>query len=573
MNYKLTYLFLILLSFASCKARKNNGQVNGQGNYSATELNSLLIEATTEKVLRNYDKAQELFLNLLKIEPNAAVAHFELSEIFQMKQDAGNALVHAQKAVELEPGNEWYRSNLANVYFKTNQFDAAGVEYKKLLDLDPNNTNYIFSLAEVYLYQGKLKETLPLYDRLEERMGISEELIMHKNKIHIQLGQPDSAISEMQKLIESNPTEPRYYGILADIYTELGDNQKALESYQQILKIDPENGYVHLSLYEHYKYHGQKDKSKEELVLAFNSPRVDAYTKSEILSEFFINSERNDELKAFAYELLATLVKVHPDEPIGYIIYSDYYNRDGEALKALDMMEKAITLKPADYSLQYQFMVSLTSSSSFDKLVVASENAMELFPNQPAFYYFNGIANIQTKNYEKAIEILDLGKDLVFENNQLKGEFFQYLGDACNGAKQYDQSDYYYDQALALNPNNVFVLNNYAYYLSLRKVKLEQAAEMAKKANAIYPNNATYMDTYGWILFQQAKYIDAEIWLQKALDNGGHNSGEVLEHYGDVLFELNKKEEALEYWIDASKKGGCSDLIERKIETKELIEE
>lgn len=573
MRFKLTYVLIILISFASCKARKNSGQNNGQSSTANTELEAKLIEASTEKVLKNYDKALTLFQEILEVEPEAAVAYFEMSEIYQIKQDAVNAVMHAQKAVELQPENEWYRSNLADVYFRTNQFELASKEYEKLLEIDPNNTNYIFNLAEVYLYQGKLKESLPLYNRIEDRMGLSEELIMHKNKIHMQLGQPDSAVAEMQKLINSNPAEPRFYGILADIYEDMGESQKALESYQKIMEIDPENGYVHLSLSEYYKYHGQKDKSREELLLAFENTRVDVYTKGEVLSEYFINSERNDELKQFAYRLLDIIIEKHPDDAIGYIIYADYLNRDGEVLRSIDMMEKALKFDPSDYSLQYQFMVALTSSSSFAKLDTASSDAMELFPNQPAFYYFNGLANIQTKNYEKAIEILDLGKDLVFDNDQLKGEFFQYLGDACNGAKQYDQSDYYYDQALALSPNNVYVLNNYAYFLSLRKDHLEKAAEMSKKANELYPNNATYMDTYGWVLYQQGKYIDAEMWLEKALDNGGGNSGEVLEHYGDALFQLGKKAEALEYWNKAKEKGGTSDRIDEKIESGKLIEE
>ncbi|CAG5076408.1 tetratricopeptide repeat protein [Parvicella tangerina] len=573
MKIRFTYLLLVLLGFASCKTRQNNGQQNPSSSHSDTELEALLIEATTEKLLKNYDKAEALFLSIVKVEPEAAVAYFELSEIYQVRQDANASLEYAKKAVELSPDNEWYLANLASVYFRTNQFEEASKAYNELLEIDPNNTTYIFNLAEVYLYQGKLEESLPLYNRIEEQMGLSEELIMHKNKIHLQLGQPDSAIAEMNKLIESNPTEPRYYGILADLYEEMGEGQKALETYQKILTIDPMNGYVHLSLYEYYKYHGQKDKSKEELRLAFESPQVDVYTKSEILSEYFINSERNEDLKAFAYELLDVCISVHPEEGIGYIIYADYLNRDAEYDKAISMMEKALQFEAADYSLHYQFMVALTSNNNFVKLDSASENAMELFPNQPAFYYFNGIANIQTKNYERAIEVLDLGKDLVFDNNQLKGDFFQYLGDACNGAKQYEQSDYYYDQALSLNPNNVYVLNNYAYYLSLRKAKLDKAAEMSKKANELYPNNATYMDTYGWVLYQQGKYLDAELWLQKALDNGGRSSGEVLEHYGDALFQLNKKEEALEYWIQAKEKGGASALIDQKIEEKELIEE
>ena len=55
------------------------------------------------------------------------------------------------------------------------------------------------------------------------------------------------------------------------------------------------------------------------------------------------------------------------------------------------------------------------------------------------------------------------------------------------------------------------MLNNYSYYLSLRKDKLEKAAELSKKSNNIYPKNASFNDTYGWILFQQEKFEEAEI--------------------------------------------------------------
>lgn len=565
-----------MLGLASCKAKQSTStsaknEENHQQDLDA-RIKELLIQATTEKLLHNYDKAEAMFLSILQAQPKAAVAHYELSEIYEIRKDASNTILHAKKAVDLEPENEWYRSNLAHLYMLTNQFNNSAQQYELLLDKHPDNTTYLFNLAEVYLYQGKLKESLPLYDKIEDRMGLSEELILHKNKIHMQLNQPDSAISEIKKLIDTYPDEPRFYGMLAEIYEEVGENQKALDCYQQILEIDPKNGYVHLSLYQYYKYHGQKDKSREELVKAFESEQVDAANKSEILSEYFINSERNEELKDFSYQLLDIMLEKHPEESITYIIYADYLNRDGEYDRGIKMTQKALELDPSNYSLHYQFMLALTNHQKFEALDSASEAAAELFPNQPAFYYFNGIANLQTKNYGKAIEMLEIGKDLVFDNNQLKGEFFQYLGDANHAAKDYGQSDYYYDQAIALNPNNAYVLNNYAYYLSLRKSKLEKAAEMSKKSNDLYPNNATYMDTYGWVLFQQGKYLDAEIWLQKALDNGGRSSGEVLEHYGDALFKLNKKEEALEYWEKAKAKGGASEKIQEKIDNKQIIE-
>ena len=557
-----------------CKAKQGASNVSKPNNAAKNEaiIKELLIKGATEKVLGNNEDALIIFEKIISIEEKTAVAHFELSELYEQKRDATQSVTHAKKAVEYAPNNEWYLGHLASAYKKTNQLVLAEETYIKLNDKFPGNSAYLFSLAEVYLYQGKLQESLPLYDAIEEQMGISEELILHKNKIYLELNQIDSAISEMHKLIEVNPREVRYYGILAEIYENTGNNEKALENYSKILDIDPENGYVHLSLYEFYKYRDQKDKADQELKLAFQSNRIPAVNKIEILSEFFINSERNEELKKDAYKLLDIVIETHPEESKGYAIYVDYLDRDNKTEEAIIMLQKAVELDPASFNLTYQFMMLLTINQKYELLASESKKAMELFPTQSTFYYFNGVANIQNKNYTLAIESLELGKDLVIENPELKGEFYQYLGDANHAAKNDKQSDFNYDQALEINPNNVYVLNNYSYYLSLRKENIALAETMSFKANQLSPNNATYMDTHGWVLYVAGKYVDAEIWLQKSLDNGGSNSGEVLEHYGDALFKLGKKEKALEYWKKAVLKSDSSEFIQEKIDKKELIE-
>jgi Tfp pilus assembly protein PilF len=124
---------------------------------------------------------------------------------------------------------------------------------------------------------------------------------------------------------------------------------------------------------------------------------------------------------------------------------------------------------------------------------------------------------------------------------------------------------------LKLDPNNVFVLNNYAYYLSLRKVKLDRAAQMAKLANELAPNQASFEDTYAWVLFQQGKYTDALQWIKKALEHG-NSSGELLEHYGDILFKAGNLEDALEQWKKAKAKGGTTKTIDQKIDQGKYIE-
>ncbi len=556
----------------NCKAKKNTAYTEQNDSKKDLIIKQLVIRGTTEKVLGENLTAINTFKQILEIDEKTAVAHYELSELYDGGVDPSQHVFHAKKAVEYNPENEWYLSNLCEAYKKTNQLELAEASYKKLIEKIPNNPSYLFSLAEVYLYQGKLKESIPLYNKIEQQIGISEDLVLHKNKIYLELNQLDSAVAEIKKLIEYNPLEVRYYGILAEIYENIGEDQLAYENYTKIIEIEPDNGYVRLSLYEYYKYRGQKDKSNEELKLAFKSQKVDLQRKVEILSEFFINSERNEELKAQAYELLDITIDTHPDQSGGFAIYADYLVRDYRDEEALEMLKKASEFDPSNFNLFYQMMMALSANRNFEDLDKYSEKAMELFPSQSAFYYFNGVANIQLKNFDKAITSLETGKDFVIDNPVLKAEFYQYLGDVNNAAKNFEQSDYYYDQALEIDSENIYVLNNYSYYLSLRKEKLDLAKSMAYKANQLKPNNPTYMDTYGWVLFVSGEYEEAEKWLFKALEKGGENSGEVLEHYGDALYKLGKEDQALEFWKKAAEKGDASSYILEKIEKKTIIE-
>ena len=89
-------------------------------------------------------------------------------------------------------------------------------------------------------------------------------------------------------------------------------------------------------------------------------------------------------------------------------------------------------------------------------------------------------------------------------------------------------------------PENVVVLNNYSYYLSLREKDLEKAERMSKQCVELSPNQSTYQDTYGWVLYKLKRFNEAEEWLKKAVEGGG-KSHVIIEHYGDVLYQLIHK--------------------------------
>jgi Tfp pilus assembly protein PilF len=134
----------------------------------------------------------------------------------------------------------------------------------------------------------------------------------------------------------------------------------------------------------------------------------------------------------------------------------------------------------------------------------------------------------------------------------------------------YSKSDEAYEAVLKLDPINDYVLNNYSYFLSLRKANLPRAQQLAQKLAERHPTNPTYLDTYAWVLYVSKDYAKARQYLEKAMANPATVSGTIVEHYGDVLYQLGQHDKALEQWKLAKTKGSATPALDKKISTGKL---
>lgn len=568
------YIALILISFSSCSSKK---KLNGKQKTSKlsqkkeNEFASNFIEATTQKIIGNYDLAQKLFLEGLKIKPKSAVSYFELSGIYGYKKRGRDAVESAEKAVELNPENDWYKTNLAVLYQKYGMYQESLKLYKSLVDKHPGRYEYLFTLADNYLVLNKKEDALTTYSKIQETMGNSEELALHKQNLYLELNQVGNAISEVENLIEDHPNKASYYGLLAELYDEKGDQEKTLYYYNKVIEIDPDNSDIRFALYAYYSEKGEDEKAYEELKKGFKNPEASIDTKTQILLGF-VNIENKIQQERGA-ELAKIMVESHPNDSKSHTALAEIYIQNQDYKKALISYKKAVSLDENQYLLWNQIVFIEADLKQYDSLIVDSDKAIALFPTQPLYYFFSGLGNTQKKNNDAAIEKLNAGKELVLDNKKMLGEFYQMLGDVYHSKGNHKKSDKSYDNALELNPRNLVVLNNYSYYLSERGVELDKALKMSKLSNVISPQNANYLDTYAWILFKQKKYKEASSVLEDALTYGGENSIVILEHYGDVQYLLNNKATALEYWEKASKKEGATDLLLQKIKEKRYISE
>ena len=158
------------------------------------------------------------------------------------------------------------------------------------------------------------------------------------------------------------------------------------------------------------------------------------------------------------------------------------------------------------------------------------------------------------------------------DSPNLLAQFYASLGDAYHAQEEIKESDEAYEKSLDIMPENTYVLNNYSYYLSLRKKKLEQAAQMMKLCVELSPGQPSYEDTYAWIFYQMKDYQNALLWIEKAISSGGNTSSTIVEHYGDILYQLSRKEEALQQWQTAQELGTESKFLDQKIADQKLYE-
>jgi predicted Zn-dependent protease len=122
---------------------------------------------------------------------------------------------------------------------------------------------------------------------------------------------------------------------------------------------------------------------------------------------------------------------------------------------------------------------------------------------------------------------------------------------------------------MAFNPLNDVVLNNYSYYLSLRKADLEKAEKMSAQLIKNHPENAAYLDTHAWVLYSREKYREARKVMERALATG-NVSATHFEHYGDILFQLGNIDDAVTQWRKAKSMDNSNEMIDKKIANRKI---
>ena len=583
---KIYWLSFVLLALfiVSCSGTKKiteqevgkaalNKPVEELAEQKQMEFEYLFLEALKQKMFGNMQKAIQLLSSCLEIDPNSSAAMYELANIHAANNDFTSASLLLEKAISINSENKWYKQLLAQIYQQQRKFSEAADIYTQLLQDDPENIELLYTKAILLANAQEFDEAIAVYNLMEKKEGVNEQISVAKQQLYVTSGNIDGAFDEIEKLIEFNPDEAKYYGLLADLYLSTGDSVKALENYNKILVMDPDNGFVHFSLANYYISIDEIDKSYEETIKGFSSENVDIKNKLQLYMMLTSNREKTKLTDEKEEELIQLLIEKHPDEFLVYTVYAESLLKKQKLPEARVALLKALDINPNDYMMWERVLFIDNDLQDWDGLYKHSKQTIELFPNQPQGYLLHAVATIQLEKFEETITVSEEGMDFIVENPQLEGQFLMLKGEAVYKLNRKQEAFKLFDKAVELDRENYIALNNFAYYLSLDGGDLDKAERMSGRVVARFPNNATYLDTHAWVLFKKGEYKLAKFYMESAIKNGGDQNAVLLEHYGDILFMSQKLDEAKEYWEKAKENGGNSEVLLRKIKEQKYFEE
>jgi len=155
-------------------------------------------------------KAQQLYKEILSIDPqNADCMHF-LGVIAMQKGNLDQAIHLIQRAIELRPDISGYHSNIAMAYKENDQFKESLEHYQHSISLSPENPILHFNLAALFHHYGQF----------------------------------DNARNAYVKSLTLKPDQPLVHHNLGNLLMKQGDVQGSLMAASIAKKLAPENSAI-----------------------------------------------------------------------------------------------------------------------------------------------------------------------------------------------------------------------------------------------------------------------------------------------------------------------------------------
>ena len=475
MNKSITIFSTILIAFLMSLT------VQAQRPESIQE--NLIVSAVQKYNEGNFEAASATLDHILQNDTRNDAAWYYSALIALAENDLDKAEDYLKYALEIDPDNFWYRYRLAGIYAVTSRNELTVDIYEKLLKDFPQKSDLYFDLAELYSAQRDFDKALQTLDEIEAVFGVTESIAVYRFNLLRMSDKLEEAYASLEEY-NKKYSSPYILSTLADYQISMYNDSTALAYYNEALDLAPDYSPALLGKGEVLRMTRRYGEYFDVLYKFVEGSDTPPQTKCEYLMAVV---QRTDPkfIRSFMPQLDTTMVKlmlVHPTDSTALQTAGTYYYSTGRMERAKSCFEINVSVYPESFSANATFVEFLMYSEMWEDLSREGRKAFERFPRETAFIEMAGVGDYNLEDYDKVLQTCEIVLEVAPRDSSktlrswsTMGDIYFQLGDKGKAYKAYEK-------ALKINPNYVYVLNNYAYYLSLEGKNLKKAHQMSSKA-------------------------------------------------------------------------------------------
>ena len=453
---------------------------------SAHKADTLLIITLLRD--KQFDRALQAIAELDKKQPNNPLTYNFRGGAYVGKKDTANARKSFEQALAIKPDFFPAAANLAQLDLQDKKPAAARTRFETLLQHDANNSQAMLALAQLSAQAGQEKDYLSWLERAAKAAPDAMQPRLLLADYYLRKNDPAKALVLVREARIANPNNPAVLDMLGNAQLAAGDKDNALASFQKLTEMAPQSAAAQVRLATVQTQLKQTDNARASLNRALQLQP--AFIDAEVA---LIGLDAKSGRYAEAVQTARKVQQQLPKAPLGWIL-------EGDVLMLQKQPALALAKYESGWRLQNSGAIAIKihqAQTQIGTAAVADARLLAWLNAHPA--------DTETRLY--------LAQSAMNRNDYaLANQNFAVL------AQKY--------------PNNLLILNNYAF--SLQNVKDPRALDYAERANKVAPDNPAVMDTLAGILMAQGKPQRAVQLLQQAQSKAPDNA-EIQFHYAQAL--------------------------------------
>jgi len=472
----------------------------------------------------NHDsaKAEEQFKEAQKVDANSEEVVLNMARLYSEEGDSKRA-ADVLNGIPVDDRSARIEFALGATYDQLKKPEEAVAAYRRALDLEPGSLDTERGLANALLTDGKLDESLKIYNEIVAAEPQDAQSQIHISEIERRQGHYDQALATLEKAkpLAQNSLELSYNEAL--IYDSLGRYDDATGVLTKL---------VADTAHADGKY-SEGEKANRAIFL-------------DRLGIIYREENKTPEAVA-AYKQMVDLGGDFAKG--GYQGQVDAYRDAHQWKEATAAAAAAAKAQPKDAATQLMYAGQLADTGQVEQgiaLAKAQLSPTRTTPGDRDVYLALTQIDTRLKRWADAATALDSAEALSTKPDEKLYVYF-LRGILADRQKHYDEAEAEFHKALAIDPQNATILNYLGYMLADRGVKLPEALTLIRKAVELDPQNGAYLDSLGWVYFKSGQYGLAEENLRKAMERMSTDPT-VHDHLGEVYEKTGKLKLAVNQW-------------------------